>query len=240
VPRLLERQQALLSYLTSPAAIFGAGPGRVDTRLAGIDRRRLHLEARFSHDKRMEKIRGILPKTFDLLGANLSRVMRDFAAACPPDDISRIHNARQFQHYLRRRWERRSARRPYLADVAACELALAEARSFAEDHVTPIRPAAARLTRVRRRPGVLLVRCRYDVRPVFEGGNARIARRPTFLAVAVPPGAIQPAVAELAAPVFKLLATLDTPHPRAGIGHTKDAEALIEALAAEGLVDLCP
>lgn len=238
MPRLLERQTALLAYLTGPAAIFGGRHGRIDARLAGLDRRRLHLEARFSHDKRMEKIRGVLPKTFELLGPGLGRVMRDFAAASPPDDIGRLHNARQFHDFLRRRRTRLASRRPYLADVAACELALAEARRVAEDP-PPIRAAAGRPARIRRRPGVVLVRCRYDVRPIFEGRTARVARRATFLAVAVHPGADEPAVAELAPPAFRLLAALDAPHEAADIGGTKGAKALLDALAAEGLVELC-
>ncbi len=241
MPRLLERQTALLAYLTSPAAIFGDRRARLDARLAGIDRGWLHLEARFSHEKRMEKIRGVLPKTFELLGPNLSRVMREFASSCPPDDSGRLRNARQFHDFLRRRWTRLSSRRPYVADVAACELALAEACRFAEDEARPIQAAAGqRPERVRRRPGVVLVRCRYDVRPVFEGLAARITRRATYLAVAVPPGGDEPAVAELAPPVFKLLAALEAPQRRGDLGRTADAEALIAALTAEGLVELCP
>jgi hypothetical protein len=238
---LLERQTALLAYLTSPAAIFGSGRGRADARLAGVDRGRLHLEARFSHEKRMEKIRGVLPKTFELLGPSLGRVLREFAAACPPTDIGRLLNARQFHNFLRRRWTRLSSRRPYLADVAACELAMAEARSFAEDEsVRSTGTPFGRLGRIRRHPGVVLVRCRYDIRPIFEGGTARVARRTTFLAVAAPVGADEPAVAELARPVFDLLAALDTPHERAELGGTAAAEGLIDALTAEGLVELCP
>ena len=241
MPRLLERQTALLAYLTSPAAIFGGRRGRMDARLAGVDRGRLHLEARFSHAKRMEKIRGALPQTFELLGPSLSRAVREFAAVCPPDDISRLHNARQFHEFLRRRWTRRSTRRPYVADVAACELALAEARRFAEDEAAPpARAVGGRVARIRRRPGVVLVRCRYDIRPVFEGGSARIARRPTFLAVAVPLGGEEPAVSALAPPVFKLLAALDSPRKGTDIGRTAEAEALVDTLTATGLVELCP
>ncbi|MBV8536700.1 MAG: hypothetical protein JO128_13965 [Alphaproteobacteria bacterium] len=239
MPRLLERQTALLAYLTSPAAIFAGRRPRRDARLAGLDRGRLHLEARFSHDKRMEKIRGVLPRTFGLLGPSRARVLRGFAAACPPDDISRLRNARQFHDFLRRRWTRLSDRRPYLADVAACELALAEARNFAEDQTATIRTAPSR-SRICRRPGVILVRCRYDVRPIFEGRTPRIARRPTFLAVAVRPGADEPAVAGLTPQLFKLLAVLDTPQARVDLGRTTDADALVDALTAEGLVEACP
>jgi hypothetical protein len=240
VPRLLERQAALLAHLTSPAAIFGSRRGRADARLAGLDRHRLHLEARFSHDKRMEKICAVLPKTFELLGSGAQGAVRGFAADSPPDDIGRLHNARQFHDFLRRRWKRRPPRRPYLADVAACELALAEVRHFAEDDPgPPIRAAAGRYRRIRRRPGIVLLRCRFDIRPIFEDSAARVVRRKTLLAVAVPSGADGPAVSELAPAVFELLAALDAPHRRAGLDPLADADGLLDTLTAEGLVEPC-
>ena len=42
---------------------------RSTRRLQGIDRGMLHLEARFSHEKRMEKIAAVFPVTFALIGA---------------------------------------------------------------------------------------------------------------------------------------------------------------------------
>src|SRR2546422_154417 len=66
--RLLDRQVSLLEYLTSGQAIFGdrAEP-TLDQPLQEIDRGLLHLEARFSHEKRMEKIVAVFPKTFEVL-----------------------------------------------------------------------------------------------------------------------------------------------------------------------------
>ena len=74
--RLLDRQAKLLAYLTSGEAIFGDKSGvPIDPALQGIDRALLHVEARFSHEKRMEKIAAVFPKTFALLG----RTARQFA-----------------------------------------------------------------------------------------------------------------------------------------------------------------
>lgn len=237
--RLLERQASLLAYLTSPAAIFGTRRGPADARLAGLDRDRLHLEASFSHEKRMEKIRGVFPKTFELLGAGSRRVIRDFAA-CPPTDIGRLANARQFRDFLRRRWRRQPPRRAYLPDVLACELALAEARSHAEnDAVLPTPSGKSRSGRLRRRPGAILLRCRYDIRPIFEGTSSRVTRRTIRLAIATAGDMDEPAVSELTAPVFKLLVALDSPRKRAEIGTEADAGAVLEALMERGLVEAC-
>ncbi|MBV9627547.1 MAG: hypothetical protein JO230_05550, partial [Xanthobacteraceae bacterium] len=55
--RLLDRQHSLLAYLTSGEAIFGDQHQKpAEPSLRGIDPGLLHLEARFSHEKRMEKI----------------------------------------------------------------------------------------------------------------------------------------------------------------------------------------
>src|SRR5271167_1024909 len=94
---LLDRQVRLLKYLTSSSAIFGEeGDSPLDQALRGIDRRLLRLEARFSHEKRMEKIVTVFSKTLHLLGANRATIVHEFVDACPPTDITRLENARQF------------------------------------------------------------------------------------------------------------------------------------------------
>src|ERR1700722_683741 len=99
--RLLDRQVRLLEYLTSSGAIFGdETDAALDQSLQGIDRRMLHLEARFSQEKRMEKIIAVFPKTFRLLGADRVAIVRKFVEAWPPTDITRIENARQFYDFL--------------------------------------------------------------------------------------------------------------------------------------------
>ena len=74
--RLLDRQARLLEYLTSGRAISGTAHAEsLDPALQGIDRRLLDLEARFSHEKRMEKIAGVFPTTLRLLGADMERLV---------------------------------------------------------------------------------------------------------------------------------------------------------------------
>src|SRR5712671_4814497 len=101
VAQLLDRQISLLEYLTSSGAIFGADSRAFPDRAPqGFDPGLLRLEASFSHEKRMEKIHAVFPHTFRLLGDARTEVIRDFTAAFPPIDISRVGNARQFHEFL--------------------------------------------------------------------------------------------------------------------------------------------
>src|SRR4051794_29296384 len=105
VDRLLDRQISLLEYLTSSNAIFG---NRIDSALDLADdladwassRALLDLEARFSYEKRMHKITAVFPRTFELLGEHRAEIVREFVRACPPTDIDRLDNARQFRAFL--------------------------------------------------------------------------------------------------------------------------------------------
>src|SRR5829696_4321395 len=112
--RLLDRQARLLEYLTSGGAIFGRRRGEaIDPALRGIDPGLLGLEARFSHEKRMEKVARVFPAAFALLGANTEGVVRECGHACPPQDISRISNARQFHSFLIGRTTQEPSLPPY-------------------------------------------------------------------------------------------------------------------------------
>ena len=68
----------------------------------GFNRGLLHLEAKYSHQKRMEKIEAVLCRTLDLLGSERDTIVRAFAQACPPTSIGRLDNARQFYAFLGR------------------------------------------------------------------------------------------------------------------------------------------
>jgi hypothetical protein len=85
----------------------------------------LRLEARFSHEKRMRKIQAVFPHSLRLLGGARDEIVRDFAEAAPPIDISRIENARQFYDSLCTSWRQRSPDPAHLRDVAACDFAFA-------------------------------------------------------------------------------------------------------------------
>ncbi len=165
--RLLDRQARLLAYLTSGATIFGTEEGVVrDRGPEGLDRGMLRLEARFSHEKRMAKIRTVFPRSFRML-PDRTAIEREFADACPPAGVSRLENARQFQGFLEARWERNPPQPPWLRDVAACELALAQVRSGHDGRLARMGERAER-NALRRGAGVVLLACAYNVQPIFE------------------------------------------------------------------------
>ena len=240
--RLLDRQVSLLQYLTSSAAIFGdERDAPLDPSLHGIDHNMLRLEARFSYEKRMEKIVAAFPKTFGLLGSEQVQIVRDFVETCPPEDITRLVNARQFHEFLSARWQRERPAPPYLRDVAACELACAEVRieeSGSEE--TNGQKKSVRRNRMRRRPGVVLLRCAYDIRPIFEGsaGKSVPTKRDTPIVVAMPPGADQPRVFELLPVVFDLLAVLDDWTDPAELSAAPELKEIIDELVENRLIEV--
>jgi hypothetical protein len=154
--RLLNRQVKLLEHLTSGDTIFDADPGvSTDPARLGIHGGLLHLEARFSHEKRMEKIEWVLTTTIDLLGSNRALIIRDFVEACPPVSISWLENARQFHDFLCARWQRESPEPPYLPDVASYELGYATVRAGQSREAALEASAGA----IRRHPNAVLLRC---------------------------------------------------------------------------------
>src|SRR6266481_7988716 len=197
---LLERQVSLIEHLTSGAAIFGGGGGSAPD-LEGIDRALLRVEARFSYAKRMEKITAVLPKTFELLGSGDTHV-RAFVESCPPTTLSRLENACQFQRFLVSCWKHEAPDPPYIGDVAALEIACAKVDADPEHDSSDRATGADRAHRgnIRRCPNLILLRCTYDVRPIFEpplptlprmrgrvGEGAVPVKRDTPLLVAMPP-----------------------------------------------------
>jgi uncharacterized protein (UPF0276 family) len=242
---LLERQTALLDYLTSGAAIFGDGDEAPPPALAGIDPALLHLEARFSHEKRTQKLAGVFPRTLELLAREEAGILRAFAAAAPPKSIGRLETARQFCDFLLERWPDRAAAPAWLGDVARCELALATVRAARDDDGDRSAAMQARGDApvsgvVRRGHDVVLLRCGHDIRRVFEDGVtcAKPARRDTPLVIAMPAGAADPLIFEVPPALFELLAALDDWTEQAFFGATPEAKALIAELAERGILDV--
>jgi hypothetical protein len=201
----------------------------------------LHLEARFSHGKRMQKIIAVFPETFRLLGADQMAIVREFVEAWPPTAITRIENARQFYEFLCARWRRQPSEQPYLRDVAACEFACANVRVGAKVRELGLAwgehaPQGA----VRRHPDVVLLRCAHDIRPIFEAGTGEAApvERDTPLAIAIPPDAAHPKVFEVLPLVYDVLAVLDDWTDRSALGATLDVDELVRDLAEHGLVEV--
>jgi hypothetical protein len=238
--RLLARQISLLEYLTSGGAIFGdRAPASLDRACPGIDAGLLRLEARSSHEKRMEKIEWVLSTTLDLLGATKSAIIRDFVEACPPASIGRLENARQFHDFLSRRWRLEAPEPPYLPDVAACELAYASIHAREKPASEDSAHAARR--GIRRHPRIILVRCSHDVRPILEGrvGDA-VAQRDTPLAMSMPAGAENPVVSELSPDLFEMLEMLDDFVDLEAFSDQTDVSGLIAQLDKHGLIEVRP
>jgi hypothetical protein len=241
--RLFDRQVSLLDYLTSAGAIFGdKGDSTLDRSLQGFDRDMLRLEARFSYRKRMEKILAAFPKTFELLGGEQDGIVQDFIATCPPVDISRLVNARQFHDFLSARWQRTPPAPPYLRDVAACELACATVRVDVDERAPAptAEKSKPRRHHIRRRPGVVLLRCAHDIRPIFETGatDCDPPERDTPIVVAMPPRAQQPQVSELPPVIFDLLAALDDWTDPAELGGAAQLKGVIRELSEHGLLEV--
>ena len=240
-PRLLDRQVSLLEYLTSSRAVFGDnGDESSNPALQGIDQGLLRLEACFSHEKRMEKIGAVFSRTIQLLGADHAAIVREFVEAYPPIAITRLENARQFYDFLCARWRRVPPKPPYLGDVAACEFAIAKARVGAGSAVSEPATRVPAQDGIRRHPGVILLHCAYDIRPIFEGSPAGAdpVRRDTSLVIAMPPDAEHPKVFELLSPAFALLATLDDWTDPVALGSAPELDELICDLVEHGLVEL--
>jgi len=239
--RLLERQVSLLEHLTSGDAIFGdsAVSSRERARL-GIDAGLLRLEARASHEKRMEKIEWVLPRTLELLGAGKAAIIRDFVQACPPASIGRLENARQFHDFLATRWKFGALEPRCLPDVAACELAYASIYGGEKPGPEMENPAA--VDGIRRHPKVILVRCRHDVRPILERGATAspIAERDTPLAVSLPTGAEHPVMSELSPDLFDLLEMLDDFVEMKTFSSLPDVCELIADLGRRGFLEVRP
>jgi hypothetical protein len=235
---LLERQASLLNYLTSGAAIFGGDrDAPLHPGLRGIDPDLLRLEARFSHQKRMDKISAVFPRTFELLGNRRIRLVQRFAEICPPTDISRLANACQFFDFLT---VRRGLRPAFLRDVAACELACARVRLALDRQDRSVRRKLRSPKHVRRNPAIALQRCDYDVRPIFEQEPRRgtLRKQNTSLAIAIPSGADSPKIFELAPAAFDVLAALDDWTEVSAFGGSSESRALLAELRQHGLVEV--
>jgi len=239
--RLLRRQVRLVEHLTSSAGIFGAVRGLSnDPELHGLDLALLHLEARFSHEKRMQKIEWVLTQTLELLGHRREAMIRDFVEACPPTGISWLGNARQFHAFLKARWRHEPPVPAHLPDIAAYEIAYATVR--AGERLGPAGVAEAPAGTIRCHPAAVLLCCAHDIRPLLEGraGNDTPARRETLLAVTMLPGTDEPQVSELSRDLFEMLEMLDRFIDPSIFHDMPDAGMLIQNLAAGGLIEVHP
>jgi hypothetical protein len=240
--RLLDRQASLLDYLSSAAAMFGSGADvPVDPALRAFDSGVLRLQARFICNKRIEKIVSVFPRTLQILGADQRSILREFVEAGQSTNKSTLANAQEFHEFLARRWQRVRPRPACLRDVAACELAMAEARDVASEDVGSGAGdrSARRRHGIRRRRDVIALRCAYDVRAVFDASSGDVAprRRAISLVATVPAGSGEARLIETTSRVVAALSLLDEWADPSALDEIGDRESLIAELAAKGFIE---
>ena len=241
--RLLDRQTSLLEYLSSAAAIFGdQADAPVDPALQGLDRGALRLVARFACNKRIERIIAVLPRTFEILGAEQRLTLREFVEASRPTTKSILANAREFHEFLSVRWRCEPPEPAYLPDVAACELAMAEVGNVVEDHETPAKKNKSDGPKrgIRRRRSVVPLRCAHDIRSIFDAGSGEAVppKRDTSLVVTLPAGFRDVRIVEVAPVVVDMLTLLDDWTDPSTLDAFGDRENLVSHLAAHELIEV--
>lgn len=241
--KLLDRQTNLLRHLTSQAFIFGTaqlGAIAEEPELRGMDIRRLRLEAEFSYNKRIKRIRQTFGRTAALLGHGFPAIAREFASSHPPETYERYPDARCFFDHFIEHWAGKPPTPAWAADTAAVELALSRVRTLRptamETAAMAACPTQTSSSCYRTHPCAVLVRCEHDVRPLFEPGRSGqpVKRKRVFLAVLASRVQRRPTVMELAPEAFTLL-ELSTEWSQPG----PERNALVERLAAQGLVLVC-
>jgi hypothetical protein len=138
-----------------------------------------------------------------------------------------------------------------LLDVAACELACVEVRN--EEALGPAlvrdngvaRSSAICGPAIRRHPAMRLLRCTYDVRPLFEARGVDEApeaplERDTPLAIVLTPNAEHLQVLELQPLIFELLAAIEDWTDLAEFGSPFALGSLVHDFAARGLIEVSP
>ena len=249
--RLIDRQIGLLRHLTGKAFMFGTSDlavAALDPDLQGMDIARLRLEAEFSFAKRTGRIRETFARTASLYGSRFTGMLREFAAACPPRTYERYPDARDFFDWLEARCADDPSVPAWTLDVAKIEIALARARTFrpseAEEDMLARRPNEGPYVGYRTHPCVALVRCRYDVGPLFVPGQSGgdIVRRDLTLAMLASRNRRHPEIMEILPEAFALLER-SSAWSRLGLetASPEDAStrALVMNLSAQGLMLTC-
>ncbi len=167
---------------------------------------RMRLLGKMSLGKRIEKIRSALPRSFEYLAHDPRISIGEFVSQFPPVSATRGDNAVQFIDYLHGVWCEEPAEPEFLPDLVALELAMAIATSSeAEDPGTDRSRFPVGCLRLV--PGTQLVRCRFDIRALFDGSAERTApiKRAMRLAVLMPADAQQPRVFEVKSDAYAML-----------------------------------
>jgi hypothetical protein len=196
VDELLALQEALVSTLSAPS---GGQPVP-----GGVDASRLALVARLTLDKRIDKIRTLLPATFTALGERAASYAQNFAAQHPPFDAHAIVNALQFYRFLSRVPEGPA----YLRDLCFCELAMASLGACPAPAPCPVAYPVEGAVEMRRHPAVRLRRCEHDIRPLLQSQGGVVDKRTVFLVISRPPDSPTGKVFEIEESLFAMLSIL--------------------------------
>jgi hypothetical protein len=200
---LHERQHNVLAYLTNPRK-FDGDPAELG--LEGMDLDRLRLMGTMSLGKRIDKIHSALPRTFEYLANDSSLSISEFASQYPPLSATRADNAIQFIDYLHGVWCEEPVDPAFLPDLVALELAMAIATAVEPEDPETDRTRTPRGS-LRLPPGTQLLRCRFDIRPLFDNSVERRApiERNLCLVVVMPADAQQPRVFEVKPDAYAML-----------------------------------
>ena len=249
--RLIDRQTGLLRHLTGEAFMFGTSglaAAALDPDLQGMDIARLRLEAEFSFVKRTGRLRETFARTASLYGSRFTGMLREFAVACPPRTYERYPDAQDFFDWLEERCADDCLVPAWTADVAKIEIALARARTFrpseAEEQALAGRPNDESGTWYCTHPCATLVRCRFDVGPLFVPGRSGegIVHRDLPLAILASRHRRHPEIMEIVPEAFALLER-SSAWSRLGLetASSEDAstKALVMNLSAQGLMLAC-
>jgi hypothetical protein len=108
-----------------------------------------------------------------LLASSSDAFTRAFVDSGPPTTLSRLENACQFYRFLLSCWKREGPDPLYICDVAAFEIACAKVDADLQHDPSNGTTGTLHSVSSRRCPNVMLLRCAYDVRPIFEPGLAK-------------------------------------------------------------------
>jgi hypothetical protein len=193
-------------------AVDGGGrPPSPQPQTRGIDPAKLRLVGMLVEAKRVAKIEAVLPRTGAHLGPDFMKLARQFARSHPATSFRSWAEAARFYQFLRRRRPPCLRRKPYLLDLAHCELALSMiSRPALRDRAPRWRSPAHDLA-VRRQPGLRLHVCRFDVRRLLEDTPrtaARIPAVPTHLAILADPPVGEPRLVQVSPDLHEFLRSL--------------------------------
>jgi hypothetical protein len=210
---LLDLQSRLVTCLTSPHAVRESQAGVAGARrLSFLDPDLVDLLSSLYRGKRLDKLAKVFPQTLAYLAPEMPTLAAEFLTRHPPLNADSYTAGCQFYGFLKRRWRAQPPAPPFLQDLAYCELA----RVGLERQVIP--PLTAALAGgvvpgewravIRRRRGVRLCACEYDIRPMFgpnERGRPTVVRHAVWIVMSRPLAAASGRMYGIAENLFQLL-----------------------------------